>query len=152
MTTNPTRVKIPAGDNRFPDVEKALVTVLDDMLTELDPPGYACVQPPANYNELIDQGVAIVTVQRSGGEADRINDHPNTFISVTTAYRSDSWDVMGWLRPKLHEFSGVVTNPDDTTAIITDIGDMRGPQRDPALSEDFRRVSQGFAVTTRRGR
>lgn len=150
--TNPIHVTIPDGDNRFPDVEKALVTALDDMLTELTPPGYACTTPPANAADLINQGVAIVTVQRSGGEADRTKDHPNVFLTVTTAYRSDSWEVLGWLRPKLHDFSGVVTNPDGTTALIESIADMRGPQRNPSVTQDTRSVSQGLAVTTRRGR
>ena len=146
--TNPTRVRIPDGP-RWPDVEKAMVTLLDDILTELDPPGYACIVPPDNYDELVHQGVAIITVQRAGGAAERIDDHPSVFVSVTTAYRSDSWDVLGWLRGKLHDFNGTVTNPDGTTAIIRSISDLRGPQRDPDPNPDFRRVSQGFAVVTR---
>lgn len=146
------RVRIPDGDDRWPDVEKAMVTLLDDLLSELEPAGYACVLPPSNYDELIDQGVAIVTVQRAGGTAERINEDASVFLTVTTGYRSDSWDVLGWLRPKLHQVNDTIVNGDGTVALITKITDARGPQKDPGLSEDSRRVGAGFTVTTRIGR
>lgn len=147
--TNPPRIHIPDDVPGWPDVEVAMVTLLDGILANLDPAGYACITPPADYEDRINRGIAIVTVQRSGGAADRINDHPVVFISVTTAYRSDSWKVLGWLRPQLHNFSGQVTNPDGSVAIINSIDDLRGPQREPDIVPDFRRVTQGFSVVTR---
>lgn len=143
------RVQIPDDVPRWPDVEKAMITVLDGMLANLTPAGFACVIPPPDYNEQLANGVVIVTVQRSGGSADRINDDANFYITVTAGTRSDAWDVMGWLRPQLHNFSDVVTNPDGTVALITGISDMSGPQRQPALSPDVRGVTAGFVVTTR---
>lgn len=145
----PVRVQIPTDTPRWPDVEKALVTVLDDFMTELKPGGYACIIPPENFAELIHNGYPVVTVQRAGGAADRVVDNPVVYISVNTAYRSDSWDVLGWLRPKLHDFSGVVTNPDGSQALVSGIEDMRGPQLDPAFTKDTNRVSAGFIVKTR---
>lgn len=141
--------KIPSDQAQWPDVEKAMVTLLDQMLTQLEPAGFACVTPPDGYEDLLDNGVAIVTVQRSGGQADRITDTASLSLSVTTGQRSASWDVMGWLRPQLHRYSGVVTNDDDTVAIITKITDMQGPRREPDLSRDNRRVTAAFNVTTR---
>lgn len=143
------RVTIPDDQPRWPDVEKAMVTILDDLMAPLDPPGYACVVPPEDYEEMLRDGVAIATVQRSGGNADRTNDHANVFVTVTAGYRSDAWDVLGWLRPQLHHFSGRVENPDGTVALIQAIDDMRGPQRQPSLSPDMRSVSGGFTVVTR---
>lgn len=147
--TPPMRVKIPTDQPRWPDAEKVMVTILDDFLAELEPAGYACIVPPANHDELINKGHAIVQVMRSGGNADRTVDHTNIFVQVTTAYRSDSWDVLGWLRPKLRNFSGVVTNPDDSQAIVMSIDDMRGPQRAPSPSPGTNTVSAGFVVETR---
>jgi len=143
--------KIPDNGPQWPDVEKALVTLLDEILGQLEPAGQAYVHPPEKdeYNRLIEQGVAIVTVQRTGGQADRITDTAGINLTVTTAQRSASWDVMGWLRPILHNYEGVVRNPDGTTAIITTITDMNGPRRSQDLAQDARRVSAGFNVTTR---
>jgi|LSQX01.1.fsa_nt_gb hypothetical protein len=146
---NPPRITIPDGVAGWPDIEVAMVTLLDDLLGKLDPPGYACIVPPPDYEQRVNNGTAIVTVQRAGGAAERVVDHPTVFITVTTAYRSDSWKVLGWLRPQLHNFSGQVTNPDGSVAIINSISDLRGPQRVPDLSDDLRRVSQGFTVATR---
>ena len=154
--TNPTpppiprvRVAIPDDVPRWPDVEKAMVTVLDDFLGRLMPAGYACVVPPADWEERLLDGVAIVTVQRAGGNAERALDSANLYVTVTAGTRSDAWDVMGWLRPQLHSFNGTVTNPDGTVALITAVDDMRGPQRQPALSPDMRSVTAGFTVITR---
>lgn len=148
----PMRVSIPEDGGLWPDVEEALVTLLNEMLADLTPHGVACIIPPQNYADLVHAGHPIVTVQRSGGAADGVFDHPNVYISVTTAYRSDSWDVLGWLRLKLRDYSGVVTNPDGSQAIIAGIADMRGPQKAPALSNDTNQVSAAFTVTTRLGR
>lgn len=146
----PQRVTIPAGDARFPDVENAMVTVLDGLLEELDPAGYACIVPPENYMDLLQQGVALVEVESDGGAASsRVNDSCVVYVSVTTGYRSDSWAVLGWLRPKLNNYSGVVANPDGTQAIITDISDMRIPKKDTANTANTTRVTAGFTVTTR---
>lgn len=141
--------KIPTDGPQWPDVEKALVTLLNEFLARLEPSGRACVVPPQNSDELIDQGVAIVTVQRTGGQAERITDTAGVNLSVTTSQRSASWDVMGWLRPLLHNYEGVVTNSDGTVAIITKITDMQGPRRGLDLNDDKRRVTAGFNVTTR---
>lgn len=140
---------IPETHAQWPDVEKAMVTLLDDMLAQLDPPGEAYVVPPADYDERLANGTAIVTVQRTGGQADRINDTAGVNLTVTTAQRNASWDVMGWLRPQLHNYNGVVRNSDGTVAIIEKITDMQGPRRTPDMNQDMRRVTAGLNVTTR---
>lgn len=140
---------IPTDQPRWPDVEKAMVTVLDDMLQALDPPGYACVVPPQNEDELVATGRAVVQVVRTGGSNDRTADDASISINVTTAYRSDSWEVMGWLRPKLLEFSGVVTNPDGSQALVMGIQPAQGPQKDPARAPVNSQVGLSFTVTTR---
>ena len=148
----PTTPKIPEEQALWPDVEKAMVTLLDEILAELEPPGEAYVVPPADYDNRLERGVAIVTVQRTGGQADRINDTAGVNLTVTTSQRNASWDVMGWLRPQLHNFHGVITNSDGTTAIIQKITDMQGPRRTADLNPDMRRVTAGINVTTRLNR
>lgn len=140
---------IPNNGPQWPDVEKAACTLLNNILNQLDPPGTAHVVPPPDYEQRLDNGEAIITIQRTGGIADRTIDHPTIDLSVTTGQRSTSWDVMGWLRPQLHNFSGTVTNQDGTTAIITEITDSQGPRRAPDISRDNRRVTASFNISTR---
>lgn len=149
---NPIRVKIPERDDLFPDVEKALVTLIGGMLQELDPPGFACTIPPENTNELLERGVAIVTVQRAGGPADRVNDFARVHISVTTLQRSSSWEVLGWLRVQLPDKTGKIVNPDGTVALIQEISELQGPQKTPQINNDMRTVNHMMNVHTRKGR
>lgn len=145
--------QVPDDGFGFPDVESALVQLLDtELLPQLTPTGgYACVTPPPNLDQLIDEGQAVVTVQRSGGTLiDRNQEAARVFIGVTTATRSASWEVFGWLRAHLHEYRGYVQLPTGVTVRVQSISDMQGPQKDPALSQDARRVGGGFVVTVKK--
>lgn len=142
-------IKIPDDTPQFPDVEQALITVVGDMLTELNPTGVACNVPPQDFERRIQAGHAVVQIERRGGGAERTIDRPRVFISVITEYRSDSNRVMQWLRAKLHNFTGRVNNPDGTTAIIAEITDITGPERGAPYSPDSRVVTAGFTVATR---
>lgn len=139
---------------KFPDVEKGMCTLLDQLLAELTPAGYACVIPPSDFEERIANGEAIVTVQRSGGtkSQQRALLDARVFISVTTAERSASWEVLAWLQEKFEDVHNTITNPDGTHCHIASISDMQGSQREPALSPDMRRVTSGHIVTVRKER
>lgn len=149
MTTTQPRTRIPEGTVQWPDVEKAMVTLLSDMAADLTPPGYACVTLPANFTERIDKGQTVLQVQRAGGFADRIQDHARITLRVHSNDRSVSWNVLGWLRPQLHQYKGVIHNGDGTTAIVQDIQDTQGPQRTPADMQTSATVQAALTVTTR---
>ena len=147
--TNPRRVTIPEGVKRFPDVERAVVTIIQNFCKQLTPPAAVGTMPPANADVVIASGAPVVVVTRAGGAATRVIDEARVSVTVTTGYRSDSWEVMGWLRSQLYDFTGFVENPDGSTAIIETIMDAQGPQRAVAPQTDHRTVSAMFSVHTR---
>lgn len=149
MTTQK-RTTIPEGVPQWPDVERALVTLLTGILADLTPAGYACVVLPENVDQRVNRdGQTIVQVQRAGGFADRIQDHARVVLSVTSNDRSVSWNVLGWLRPQLHQFTGIIHNGDGTAAIIQNIEDTQGPQRTPSPTAITTTVQATLTVTTR---
>lgn len=148
---NPPRVKIPGDPSYgFPDAEMALVTIIDEIVSDITPDANAFSLDgiPHDYEERVNRGEVIITVKRSGGESDGVFDFPRMDVAVGHAYRTDSWRVMGFIRRKLHQFSGLVTNPDGSEAIVNSITDATGPQRTPQ-SPDTRVVALGFSMQTR---
>lgn len=143
------KVIIPDGTPQWPDVEKAMVTLLSDLQASLTPSGYACVVLPEDAASRQERGQVIAQVQRAGGFANRTQDNARITLNIHSYDRSVSWDVLGWLRPQLHQFEGVVTNSDGTVAIVQDIEDTQGPQRTPAQQFPSTVVQCALTVTTR---
>ncbi|CAB0503303.1 hypothetical protein FRC0456_01031 [Corynebacterium diphtheriae] len=147
--TNPPHITVP-DDQRFPDVEILMVTVMNTILQKLTPAGSAYIIPPnaADAEQLINAGHCIATATGFGGVAERTQDHPRVLVTVTTAYRSDSTRVLQWLRRQLTNFNGTITTPEGDVT-IQDISDAQGPQRLPAPQLDHRTAQAFFTVTTR---
>lgn len=148
---NPPRVVLPDdSDNGFVDAEMALVTIIDEIIAPITPEANAFTldSVPDDITDRIDRGETLISVKRVGGEADGVFDHPRMDVNVAHAYRTDAWRVMGFIRRKLLKYSGVVTNPDGTTAIVNAISDATGPQRS-FETDNSRVVTLSFSMQTR---
>lgn len=147
--TNPPHITVP-DDQRFPDVEILMTSVMNPILQKLTPQGKAYIIPPdaAEAEKLINTGQCIVTATGFGGVAERTQDHARVLVTVTTAYRSDSTRVLQWLRRQITHFNGKITTPEGDVT-VQDISDAQGPQRLPAPQLDHRTAQALFTVTTR---
>lgn len=147
-----TPITIPQDDDSyFPDAEDALTIIVDNILAKLTPAGYAHTPggQPQDYGNLVESGVAMVEITRTGGESDGVWDFPRMSVSVTTATRDQSWKVMAYLRRKLHHINSIpVVLSDGSTAIVNNIKDSQGPQQ-PPTGTFAAEVTLGFTMQNR---
>lgn len=147
-----TTIIIPEDDDSyFPDAEDALTVIVDSILANFTPPGYAHTPggQPQDYDNLVASGVAMVEIARTGGEADGVWDFPRMNVTVTTPSRDLSWKVMAYLRRKLHHINSIgVPLSDGSTAIVNNVKDSQGPQQPPTgtFATD---VTLGFTMQNR---
>lgn len=143
-------IKIPDKYKpRFPDIEAAVIEMLQPVASECDPPGRVVTALPPNTNT-IDNDEWYLIITRVGGGKDRderIIDKPVVAVSALSTRRSDSWDLAGMARAVFEDYEDGGTTENYA---IMDTAEQIGPVQNPFASPDRRIVTLNFVLSTRK--
>lgn len=134
---------------RFPDIEAAVIEMLQPVASQCTPPGKVVTALPPG-TETLDSDEWFLIITRVGGGKDpnnRIIDRPVVAVSALSAKRSDSWDLAGMARAVFEDFEG---GGNTKSFHIMDTSEQIGPVQNPFASPDRRIVTLNFVVSTRK--
>lgn len=118
----------------FPDVEAALLELLDDLAT------CGTVVPSD-----LDSRMPFVKVSRFGGGDDLISDTAFVDVDTFAVQRADAYTLAEQVRQRL------ISGPHVLTAGVLDVvGTNTGPHEVPWANQGVRRFTAAYQVTTRR--
>lgn len=143
-------IKIPEKyAPRFPDVEEAVMEMLQPVADQCDPPGKVVTALPPG-TESIDEDEWYLIITRVGGGKDqdqRIIDKPVVAVSALSSRRSDSWKMAGMARSVFEDYED---GGNTANFHIMDTSEQIGPVQNPFASPDRRIVTLNFVVSTRK--
>lgn len=135
--------------SRFPDIEAAVVEMLQPVAAQCNPPGKVVTALPPGTDS-IDRDEWYLIITRVGGGKDqnqRIIDRPVVAVSALSDRRADSWDLAGMARSVFEDYED---GGNTANFHIMDTSEQIGPVQNPFASPDRRIVTLNFVVSTRK--
>lgn len=135
----------------FPDAELVVMDLAQTFLDLLTPTGVAVSWLTKDHTDIVDSGRPVVRVHRGGLGADGLWDPAAVQLGSIASTRSDSWQVMEYLRQILrsYEHGGGVRREDGSITTIQSVTEIVGPQQLPELQRDHRLVPATFRIVFR---